>query len=98
MKINKLIADQVERRHNVYVDIPTQQYNVGGGHDAETGWMPIPLEWKIEALRYSLGLSRAAFGNAVGVSSRTVESWEQGLRRPSKSALLLMQRLVEEGY
>ena len=98
MKINKMIADQIEGKHNVYIDMPTEKYNVGGGYNAETGWMPIPLSWKIEGLRYALGLSRAELGQAIGISPRTIEAWEQGWRSPSKPALILMQRLIEEGH
>ncbi len=46
---------------------------------------------QIKRLRKSLGLSRATFGELLGVSGRTVESWEQGLRTPSKAVILLMQ-------
>ena len=39
-------AEKIEYEQNVYVDIETDQYNVGGGYDSETGWMPIPEDWK----------------------------------------------------
>jgi len=46
--MTKEMAEKIEIEHNVYVDRETMQYNVGGGHDAEYGWLPIPKEW-IEA-------------------------------------------------
>ena len=38
-------ATDIEQQHNVYVDAASNQYNVGGGYDAITGWMAIPSEW-----------------------------------------------------
>jgi DNA-binding transcriptional regulator YiaG len=40
--------------------------------------------------------SRAWVGEQCGVSARTVEAWEQGVRQPSGSALLLLERLFAE--
>ena len=47
----------------------------------------------IKILRHGGRMNTDQFGELVGVSGRTVESWEQGLRLPSKSVLLLMQKL-----
>ena len=33
---------QLERDHNVVIDIDTMQYNT---NDTEYGWQPIPTEW-----------------------------------------------------
>ena len=49
---------------------------------------------QIRKLRKSLKLNTAAFGELVGVSGRTVEAWEQGLRQPSKSARMLIEKLI----
>lgn len=46
--MKKLTEDQIveiEQQHNVYVDRETQQFNVGGGYDAEYGWDHLPEEW-----------------------------------------------------
>lgn len=48
---------------------------------------------QIRALRKRLGLNCAGFGALIGVSGRTVEDWEQGRKKPSKPAVLLMQAL-----
>jgi putative transcriptional regulator len=37
-------------------------------------------------IRRALGLSQAAFARALGVSPRTVQSWEQGRRHPDRWA------------
>ena len=47
----------------------------------------------VKKLRKSLKLKTKDFGELIGVSHRTVEHWEQGLRNPSKSAKLLMEKL-----
>ena len=44
----------------------------------------------VKQFRKSLKLNTKDFGKLVGVSCRTVESWEQGLRTPSKSAKMMM--------
>jgi putative transcriptional regulator len=41
--------------------------------------------------RQKLGLSRLQFANAIGVSERTLESWEQGRRNPSGAASVLLK-------
>ena len=50
----------------------------------------------LRAARESLCLSRAQLADLLGVSARTVEAWEQGLRNPSKSALLLLKKIMAE--
>ena len=50
----------------------------------------------IQKIRHKLGLntvSTVKFGDKLGVSGRTVESWEQGLRNPSKAVLLLIKKV-----
>ena len=51
---------------------------------------------EIREWRERLGQSRAWVGEKCGVSARTVEAWEQGVRQPGGSALLLLERLVAE--
>ena len=47
----------------------------------------------IQKIRHKLGLNTVKFGDRLGVSGRTVESWEQGLRNPSKAVLLLIKKV-----
>ncbi len=47
----------------------------------------------IKKLRKSMGMNTREFGEACGVSSRTVEDWEQGRRRPSGPSLKLLEML-----
>ena len=51
---------------------------------------------QLKAIRLKHGLSRKKLGEICGVSARTVESWEQGLRSPSKSAMMLLKACLKE--
>lgn len=44
----------------------------------------------IRAIRRSLHASQALFARYLNVSTNTVESWEQGTRRPRSAALKLL--------
>jgi putative transcriptional regulator len=46
-------------------------------------------------IRKKLGLSQAAFAALLGVSTRTVQDWEQGRREPSGPAKALL-RIAEQ--
>lgn len=48
----------------------------------------------IAAVRHQLGLSVAAVGEAVGVSPRTVEGWEQGRRTVPTNALYVLAGML----
>lgn len=49
-------------------------------------WMPDT----IKTLRKGLGLSQMAFGERIGVSGNYVHLLEKGVKRPSKTLLLLL--------
>lgn len=49
----------------------------------------------IKSLRKKLRLNTSDFGKLTGVSGRTVEGWEQGKRKPSKSAQIILQMLIK---
>jgi putative transcriptional regulator len=42
-------------------------------------------------LRLASGMSQAVFAQMLNVSTKTVQSWEQGQRKPSQAALRLIQ-------
>jgi putative transcriptional regulator len=46
---------------------------------------------QVAALRKRLKMSQAYFAAMLNVSARAVQSWEQGLRRPSDAALRMLQ-------
>lgn len=41
--------------------------------------------------RHRLGLSQSAFAGMLGISVRTLQEWEQGRRRPSGAAEVLLK-------
>jgi len=57
--------------------------------------LPIPNyePQQIKSIRARLGLTQGLFGGIVGVSTKTVEAWEVGYRRPSSSAMRLLAEL-----
>jgi len=48
------------------------------------------------ALRKQYHMFQALFAGVINVSPRTVQSWEQGKRRPSDAALRMLQVVSEE--
>jgi putative transcriptional regulator len=46
---------------------------------------------ELTGLRLESGMSQAVFARMLNVSTKTVQSWEQGQRRPSQAALRLIQ-------
>jgi putative transcriptional regulator len=46
---------------------------------------------EVAFLRSKTGMSQAAFARVLNVSTKTVQSWEQGERKPSHAALRMLQ-------
>jgi putative transcriptional regulator len=46
---------------------------------------------ELTRLRLASGMSQAAFARLLNVSTKTVQNWEQGERKPSQAALRLIQ-------
>jgi putative transcriptional regulator len=46
---------------------------------------------EVTALREKAGMSQAVFARVLNVSTKTVQSWEQGQRKPSRAALRMLQ-------
>ncbi len=52
---------------------------------------PKPLSpAQIRAIRRSFNVSQSVFAQIINVSPNTVESWEQGVRRPRQASLKLL--------
>ena len=45
----------------------------------------------VSSLRKRHGMSQSVFAATLNVSTRTVQSWEQGLREPSDAALRMLE-------
>ena len=53
---------------------------------------PPPMDAKkVMQVRASLNMSQGLFAAALNVSAKTVQGWEQGLRKPSNASLRLLQ-------
>jgi putative transcriptional regulator len=46
---------------------------------------------ELTRLRLESGMSQAVFARLLNVSTKTIQSWEQGYRKPSQAALRLIQ-------
>ncbi len=51
---------------------------------------------KVIQMRKSLNMSQGLFAAALNVSTKTVQGWEQGLRKPSNASLRLLQLVQKE--
>ena len=50
---------------------------------------------EVTVLRTKTGMSQAVFARVLNVSTKTVQSWEQGVRKPSHAALRMLQLFRE---
>ena len=48
-------------------------------------------EWELMGARAKTGLSQAEFARMIGVSTRTLQGWEQGRKKPSGAAQALLR-------
>jgi DNA-binding transcriptional regulator YiaG len=49
------------------------------------------LEWELMGARAKTGLSQTEFAKMIGVSTRTLQGWEQGRKKPSGAAQALLR-------
>lgn len=47
-------------------------------------------------IRQKLGLSQKQFAELLGVSKKTLQNWEQGVRKPSGAAQALLKLTAEK--
>ena len=55
-----------------------------------TTFVRVPAPIDVKVLRRQLGLSQEAFADRYGINVVTVQDWEQGRRRPSGAARVLL--------
>lgn len=48
----------------------------------------------IKEMRIKLGLSQSKFADYIGISVRTIQTWEQGSRKPPKYVICLIERCL----
>ena len=46
---------------------------------------------EFKSKRHRLNLTQAELAPLLGVSLKTIKNWEQGTRKPSKAALMLLE-------
>jgi putative transcriptional regulator len=56
----------------------------------------IPAEVNVRKIRRRLGLSQEAFAESYGFALSAVRDWEQGRRRPERSARILLKVVEKE--
>jgi DNA-binding transcriptional regulator YiaG len=52
--------------------------------------------FKVKGARKFLKMTQAQFAEALGVKRITVQMWEGGTRNPTKTAELLLDRIIKE--
>lgn len=57
---------------------------------------PAPTPEEVKAIRARLGMSQATFARAFGIDINTVQQYEQGRRRPSGPASILLHVISRE--
>lgn len=72
------------------------KYMRGNKKKAITHKVVIPDNIDVKSIRKNLKLSRPEFADRYGFSSRTLQHWEQGDRRPHGAAKVLLVLLQRE--
>jgi putative transcriptional regulator len=56
----------------------------------------VPDRVDVAKLRHRLGLSQSAFARAFGLDVTAIHAWEQGRRRPDRTARILLAVIAKE--
>ena len=56
----------------------------------------VPDRVDVAKLRQRLGLSQSAFAHAFGLNVTAIHAWEQGRRRPDRTARILLAVIAKE--
>lgn len=56
------------------------------------------LSREIVRIRRALNISQAQLASKLGISARTLESWERGVRHPSSSAQALIRLFIKSPH
>ncbi len=67
-----------------------------GSADKSRYRVHIPAEVNVKKIRRRLGLSQEAFAETYGFALSAVRDWEQGRRRPERSARILLKIVEKE--
>jgi putative transcriptional regulator len=67
----------------------------GNDHGAHVHQVTVP-DVDVAAIRASTGLSQGAFARSIGVARGTLLNWEQGRRRPTGPAQVLLAMIARK--
>ena len=67
----------------------------GNNHGAHVHQVTVP-DVDVAAIRASTGLSQGAFARSIGVARGTLLNWEQGRRRPTGPAQVLLAMIARK--
>lgn len=56
------------------------------------------LSREMVRIRRALNISQAQLASKLGISARTLESWERGVRHPSSSAQALIRLFIQSPH
>ncbi|MFY9763077.1 MAG: helix-turn-helix domain-containing protein [Xanthobacteraceae bacterium] len=68
----------------------------GGTADKRKYRVHVPEKLDVKKIRSGLGLSQEAFARKYGFALSAVRDWEQGRRRPDRSARILLKIVERE--
>ena len=68
----------------------------GGAADKRKYRVHVPEKLDVKKIRSGLGLSQEAFARKYGFALSAVRDWEQGRRRPDRSARILLKIVERE--
>lgn len=94
--VDRVLRTTDEEIGRQIADDPDTAPDAAGVADAG-GWRVVrrPPPPDVRRVRARLGLSQAAFAQRFGLSTRTVQEWEQGRAVPDQPARVLL-RVIEE--
>jgi putative transcriptional regulator len=67
-----------------------------GEIELPTYTVTVPDRVDVAKLRHRLGLSQSAFARAFGLDVTAIHAWEQGRRRPDRTARILLAIIARE--
>jgi putative transcriptional regulator len=67
-----------------------------GEMELPTYTVTVPDRVDVAKLRHRLGLSQSAFARAFGLDVTAIHAWEQGRRRPDRTARILLAVIASE--
>ncbi len=71
-------------------------YTKGEAVDVRISTIQVPEDVNVKQIRSKIGLTQRAFAEHFGFALSAVRDWEQGRRRPDRSARILLKVIERE--